>query len=51
VAEHFDKMLEYYPTLVEAAIEFKLYSKKLIAENNGDEFNPAPEDETTDHSS
>jgi len=26
-----EKMLEYYPTLVEAAIEFKVYSRILMA--------------------
>jgi len=31
VSENYEQMLEYYPTLVEAAIEFKLYSRKIIA--------------------
>ena len=36
IQEHFvydrkEKMLEYYPSLVEAAIEFKVYSRTLIA--------------------
>jgi len=26
-------MLDYYPSLVESAIEFKMYSRKIIAEN------------------
>ena len=29
------KMLEYYPSLVEAAIEFRVYSRKIIAEKDG----------------
>jgi hypothetical protein len=28
-------MLEYYPSLVEAAIEFRVYSRKIIAEKDG----------------
>ncbi len=51
VANHFDKMMEYYPTLVETAIEFKLYSKKIIAEFNGDSYEPTAEDESTFYSS
>ena len=31
VFNRFDKMLEYYPSLVEAAIEFKVYSRQIIA--------------------
>ena len=30
--ENFKKVLEYYPTLVEHTIYFKVYSKKIIAE-------------------
>jgi hypothetical protein len=30
--ENFKKMLEYYPTLVEHTVYFKVYSKKIIAE-------------------
>ena len=29
-----DKMLEYYPSFIEAAIEFKVTSRKLIAKHN-----------------
>jgi HPt (histidine-containing phosphotransfer) domain-containing protein len=32
----FDKMLEKYPRLVESAIEFKRYSRKILAENRGE---------------
>ena len=36
IQEHFmfqryQDMLEYYPTLVEAAVEFRIYSRKLLA--------------------
>ena len=43
-------MLDYYPSLVEAAIEFKLYSRKIIAENKGTNFVSSSEDETIIHS-
>jgi hypothetical protein len=43
-------MLDYYPSLVEAAIEFKLYSRKIIAENKGQTYVPSSEDETIIHS-
>ena len=35
VFERYDKMLEYYPSLVEAAIEFKIHSRKIIAKFKG----------------
>ena len=28
-------MMEYYPTLIEAAIEFRVFSRKIIAEYKG----------------
>jgi hypothetical protein len=28
-------MLEYYPTLVEAAVEFRVYSRIILAKNQG----------------
>ena len=28
-------MLEYYPSIVEAAIEFRVYSRKIMAEKDG----------------
>ena len=31
----FDGMARYYPLLVEAVIEFKRFSRKVIAEHNG----------------
>ena len=31
--KNYDQMLEYYPSLVEAAIEFKVESRKLIAKH------------------
>jgi len=30
--ENFQKMLEYYPTLIEHVVYFKLYSRKIMAE-------------------
>lgn len=33
VENNYPMMLEYYPCVVEAAIEFKIYSRKIIAEN------------------
>lgn len=55
IQEHFvfernEKMLEYYPSLVEAAIEFKKYSRKIIAQFKGQNFEMQPEFETIDHS-
>ena len=35
VFQRFEKMLEYYPSLVEAAIEFKVHSRKIIAKFKG----------------
>lgn len=43
-------MIEYYPSLVEAAIEFKIYSRKIIAKFKGESFEMLPEFETIDHS-
>ena len=31
VYNRFEKMLEYYPSLIEAAIEFKVYSRQILA--------------------
>ena len=53
-------MLEYYPSLVEAAIEFKVHSRKLLAEKDGKylfnlisitgkSFSALPEHETCDY--
>jgi HPt (histidine-containing phosphotransfer) domain-containing protein len=50
VEQNFEKMIEYYPSLVESAIEFKTHHRKLIAQNNGEGYDPTPEHETTDHS-
>lgn len=40
IQEHFvfdrhEKMVEYYPSLVEAAIEFKVFSRRIIAKFKG----------------
>ena len=50
VYNRFDKMIEYYPSLVEAAIEFKLYSRKIIHKFKGEVYKPLPEHETIDYS-
>ena len=34
VINDFEQVINYYPCLVEAAIEFRTYSRKLIAEGN-----------------
>ena len=47
----FQQEMEYYPTLVEAVIEFRTYSRKLIAEYKGESYEPLPEHETTSVSS
>lgn len=38
IQEHFiferhEQMMEYYPTLLEAAVEFRIHSRKLLAEH------------------
>lgn len=43
-------MMEYYPSLVEAAIEFRVYHRKLIALNNGERYDVTPEHQTCVHS-
>ena len=40
-------MLQHYPSLVEAAIEFQVFTRKLLAEKQGDIYEVQPEDETT----
>ena len=35
VEKDYPRMIKYYPCLVEAAIEFKTYSRQIIAVNNG----------------
>jgi hypothetical protein len=37
--ENFEGMMAYYPTLIEAAIDLRIYSKKLIAEFKGETYN------------
>ena len=44
--EKFEEMYTYYPALVEAAIEFQLYSKRLVAEEEGQKsYRIKPDDE------
>ena len=35
VYERYDKMLEYYPSLIEATVEFKVHSRILLAKHKG----------------
>lgn len=35
MAGNYERMIEYYPLLVESSLEFKIESKKLLAKNNG----------------
>jgi hypothetical protein len=43
-------MKRYYPILIEAVIEFKIYSRQIIAEKKKEKYNMKPEDQTTYHS-
>ena len=46
VQKHLDHELEFYPSLVEAAIEFKIHSRKMLAENDGEPpYQPTADDE------
>jgi len=35
MAGNFDRMLDYYPLLIECAIDFKIESRKILAAHNG----------------
>ena len=50
--ERFDKVTQYYQSLVEAAIEYKIYSRMLIAKhkNHHEKYMIQPGDETIEHS-
>ena len=50
VMKNYDKMLEFYPSLVEAVIEFNIESRKLLAAHNSLAFVLTPEMESCDHS-
>ena len=41
-------MLDFYPALIEAVIEFKAYSRQLICEYRKETYVKNPEDEVTD---
>tara|TARA_B110000285_G_scaffold227015_2_gene287616 strand:- start:90 stop:224 length:135 start_codon:yes stop_codon:yes gene_type:complete len=43
-------MIDYYPSLVEAAIEFKMHSRIIIAKYKKIEHVPNPDDEKVPHS-
>jgi HPt (histidine-containing phosphotransfer) domain-containing protein len=51
VEHNYREMMEYYPSLVEAAIEFRIYHRKLIAKSNGERYTVIPDHERCDHSS
>lgn len=34
MAGNYDKMLDYYPLLIESAIDFKIESRKILAQHN-----------------
>jgi len=38
VNDRFEKQIRYYPSLVEAAVELKVHSRQIIAENQGKYF-------------
>jgi hypothetical protein len=35
VYKRFKDMMEYYPTLIEAAVEFRIHSRILLAQREG----------------
>ena len=35
MAGNCEKMLDYYPLLIESAIDFKIESRKILAQHNG----------------
>jgi HPt (histidine-containing phosphotransfer) domain-containing protein len=43
--KNYQKMIDYYPSLVEAAIEFKIYSKVIIAKYKKKTYIPSSKDE------
>ena len=43
-------MLEYYPSFIEAAIEFKVESRKLLAKSRNEKYQFKKEHEVVSHS-
>ena len=39
MAGNYEKMLDYYPLLIESAIDFKIESRKILAQHNSKYFN------------
>lgn len=39
ILKNYQKMIDYYPSLVEAAVEFKIYSKMIIAKYKNKVYN------------
>ena len=50
INEQYQKELTFYPNLVEAAIEFKVYSRTILAKYSKKQYEPTPEDEQITHS-
>tara|TARA_B110000285_G_C15019193_1_gene560637 strand:- start:641 stop:1012 length:372 start_codon:yes stop_codon:yes gene_type:complete len=46
----YEKMLDYYPSLVEAAIEFKVYRRKILCKYRNKKYRPEPSHRECDHS-
>ena len=40
MAGNYENMLDYYPMLIEASVEFRAAYRKLLAENEGRPYNP-----------
>ena len=45
ILERYEKVVDLYPSLVEAAIEYKLYSREILAKHKGENYQPLPEHE------
>ena len=51
ISKNYEDMMQYYPELVENAIELKLYSRNLLAASKKQFFVPIPELERISHAS
>ena len=45
--KRYERMKRYYPNLIEAVIEFKVYSRQLICQFNNSKYEVAKEHQTT----
>ena len=48
--DEFSKMMEYYPSMIEAAIEFKVASRKILAKSRNEHYKFKNEHEVITHS-